>query len=80
MSVKRLALSSVIAVAVLGFGASPALAQIPLQPAAPAPAPVTSTSDIPSGQPVYIPGPSGSAECLFSGSKVGGWAVGAPCQ
>jgi len=72
MSLKRLALVSTIAAAVLGFGASPALAQIPLQPAAPAPA--ASTPGTLSGKPVYVPAPTaqpvatGSSTALLTGS------------
>jgi hypothetical protein len=72
MSIRRVALSAIAAAAVLGFGASPALAQIPLQPAAPAP--VTSPPGPPSAQPIYIPSSTGSVDTLSAAMG------GGPCN
>ncbi|MBU3061070.1 hypothetical protein KO481_05990 [Nocardia sp. NEAU-G5] len=73
MSIKRTALvSAIAAAALLGFGASPAVAQIPLQPSTPAP--VASTPNTPSGQPIYIPSSTGSADGLLSSGS------GDPCH
>jgi len=76
LSIRRIALgSAIIGVLGLGFGASPALAQIPLQPTAPTP--VASTPNIPSGQPIYIPFSTGSAG-LLSASGGSSCSLGGP--